>query len=968
MRLHQTLVRVALCTFVSAVCIMACHLAQAQLEEVLNQPTAPALDKTKIDELRAQLAQPVPANATRAFWDERYKTAIQSGDPVARRLVIEQALASLKDESAQKYYFAEKWYLTREFANPIDALALGEQYLQRWPGLSSNYFILARDYLATQNLERAEYWKNKGEALLKPPIPLSLQNSRVKLDIVFAQARGQFEDALKLSKKRVEIADQDAATRKPTDSYYFLMQRSRFYVRLSLSGAYRKAGLLAEARDALADAARVAQELSLGGTEQLNVLTTQGWLDLAAGNFSAALAAMRLSESQLSTLGSPDTSEAAMSSRAAQISALEGLGRFDEAVSIGKKLDGLAGDNALLQKRVGSGMSRAVAFWRTGDIKRAEISIGDAAKSYLERYGPDHYFTLRAQAMLRAIQLQRQPDPLLLAELGTLCTKLLAANSTRDPEAIDQVYRRHIFEAYLKALADSGSRDLTSINTGFQLADAMRESRVGKVVTEAAQRSVAKQTGLGDLVKRQTDLKFALNASYENLAIVMSRSKEERDENVLADLRKTLQAQQTEQLQVEKDIATRYPEFNQLTAGTAVQLTDTIRLLNRSEALISIQPGNDATYVWVVTRDQAPLFYASKLTEADLRERVARLRKTLDVGDIPPSQIPPFDTTTAAEIYRELLAPAQAQLEGRSSLIVNAAGPLGQIPFATLVTGPVTAQGVPWLLRRYAITHMSSIGAFQALRQSSFRTPATHAFIGFGDPQFAADKTVVAQTNGTRAMTQLRAARSDDTAPLLTLRDYARVPPLPETRDEILAIAKALGADTKTDVFFGKAASRTAVLNTPLADIQIIAFSTHGLMSGDLPGLTQPALALAAPDKEGDNPLLLLEDIMSLKLNADWVILSACNTAAADGQASEAISGLGRGFFYAGARALLVTHWAVESESAKELVSGTFKRYGSDKSLSRAEALRRAQLDMIDGKRFSHPFFWAPYALVGDGG
>jgi CHAT domain-containing protein len=125
--------------------------------------------------------------------------------------------------------------------------------------------------------------------------------------------------------------------------------------------------------------------------------------------------------------------------------------------------------------------------------------------------------------------------------------------------------------------------------------------------------------------------------------------------------------------------------------------------------------------------------------------------------------------------------------------------------------------------------------------------------------------------------------------------------------------------------------------------------------------------------------LLTLEDVLSLKLNAEWVVLSACNTAAGDGAGAEAITGLGRAFFYAGSRALLVTHWPVETVSARKLVTDIFARYAADPSLSRAEALRQAMLALMqDGQReaatgehafpYAPPRFWAPYALVGDGG
>lgn len=182
-----------------------------------------------------------------------------------------------------------------------------------------------------------------------------------------------------------------------------------------------------------------------------------------------------------------------------------------------------------------------------------------------------------------------------------------------------------------------------------------------------------------------------------------------------------------------------------------------------------------------------------------------------------------------------------------------------------------------------------------------------------------------------------------------------------------------MGADESRDLIFGAQATRDSVLkaNTSgiLAQKKVIAFATHGLMAGDLPKLSQPALAMAADGSEAQNalsPLLTLEDVLGLQLNADWVVLSACNTAAADGKAEEALSGLARGFFYAGSRSLLVTHWAVESDSAKELTTRTFAHFTQNPKAPKAESLRGAMLQVMADPRYAHPAFWAPYVLVGD--
>jgi len=181
-------------------------------------------------------------------------------------------------------------------------------------------------------------------------------------------------------------------------------------------------------------------------------------------------------------------------------------------------------------------------------------------------------------------------------------------------------------------------------------------------------------------------------------------------------------------------------------------------------------------------------------------------------------------------------------------------------------------------------------------------------------------------------------------------RDLAYLQRLPDTADEIRDIAATTGADTARDIFLGPAANEQTVKTFALTRYRVIAFATHGLVSGDLTGLTEPVLALSAPSAahvDGDG-LLTLEEVLGLRLNADWVVLSACNTASGNGSGSEALSGLGRAFFYAGARALLVSNWPVETTAARVLTTDLFRRQQRDPRLSRAHALQQTLDQMID--------------------
>lgn len=205
------------------------------------------------------------------------------------------------------------------------------------------------------------------------------------------------------------------------------------------------------------------------------------------------------------------------------------------------------------------------------------------------------------------------------------------------------------------------------------------------------------------------------------------------------------------------------------------------------------------------------------------------------------------------------------------------------------------------------------------------------AFAGFGDPDFRGDgKASPAATTRRFRSAPFAATRS------ITEIDYGSIAALPDTRSENSRAVKALNANQEQDVYLGKSASREAVLNADLKQRRIVAFATHGLIAGEFPGVDQPALALANPGG-GKHGLLSLDDILTLKLDADWVVLSACNGGWRRA-GRQAISGLGRGFFYSGSRSLLVTHWPVETVSAQKLVVGVFNELGTAPQLIRAEA------------------------------
>jgi CHAT domain-containing protein len=415
------------------------------------------------------------------------------------------------------------------------------------------------------------------------------------------------------------------------------------------------------------------------------------------------------------------------------------------------------------------------------------------------------------------------------------------------------------------------------------------------------------------------------------------------------------------------------------------------RLLRADEALVFWLTGNTnakETYVFAVTRDGFA-WRALPLATAELESKVTAFRRGLDLEELGKSIAAGkpvlFDLALAHELHMTLLGPVDGLIKGRKQLLVVPTGALTALPLHLLVTAASVGQptvdnlkpyrDASWLMKRQAVTVLPSVASLKALRVLARKDEARKPLVGFGDPMFGAEtaETVphgttkrTARKLTTRSFTDFWQGAGVDREKLVQA-----LPRLEDTADELKAVARKLGA-ASGDIVLRAHASETTVKRLTLADYRIVYFATHSLVAGDVKGLAEPSLALTIPNQASDldDGLLTASEIAQLKLNADWVVLSACNTISGDKPGAEALSGLARAFFYAGARALLVSHWAVESAAAARLTTSTFDILKADPKLGRAEALRRAMLAYLNDAsdpRNAYPAYWAPFSIVGEG-
>jgi CHAT domain-containing protein len=566
---------------------------------------------------------------------------------------------------------------------------------------------------------------------------------------------------------------------------------------------------------------------------------------------------------------------------------------------------------------------------------------------------------------------------------------------------------RFVIEAYLRLLSRNPSIvPASAIEETFGYADVLRGQSVQRALQASSARSAVKDPALAQLVRASQDIEKQIGAAVAMLNNLLTLPASERDETALTGTQAEVARLQAARAQILKDIAKKFPSYGDLVNPPPPSPADLQKQLTGDEALVSFYFGRFDSYVWVLRKDGPVRFARIDMKLGDLNAKVNQLREALEPNAPMISDIPAFDLDLAYDLYALLLKPSEANWRPAKNLIVVTNGALGLLPLSLLPTEPSkidpnddplfsSYRKVPWLARTHAITMVPSLSALVTLRKLPTGVASRQQIIGFGDPLFSkeqADDAAKDETAGIDRPIQVAAASKVTRGLPLKRRNgpkldgvdsmqLAQLPRLPDTAAELKSIALALQADPAKVLNLGKDASEKNVKTMNLSKFKIIAFATHGLVPGELDGLSQPALALSAPavaDSDGDG-LLTMEEVLALKLDADWVVLSACNTGAGAVAGAEAASGLGRAFFYAGTRALLLTNWSVHSESARKLITDLFKRQADNPKLTRGEALQEAMMALMDGPgyigtdgktefTYAHPLFWAPYSVVGDGG
>ncbi len=640
------------------------------------------------------------------------------------------------------------------------------------------------------------------------------------------------------------------------------------------------------------------------------------------------------------------------------------------------------------------------------------------ALTILERqFGESHAKLVDTLVALGALELANSHPSEALGYFERAVAITLAFRSrsgVRNRAAIAQSNtERRAFSGLLDALwKTGGTDDKAKAAHALEIGEWSTMTSTAVALAALGARAGASDEGLRTLVRERQDLSSDWQAIDGRLTELLSQTSG-RNADLEQTLRERLAAIETRIAALDQDLQAKFPRYGDFARPAPLSIAELQQLLGPNEAAIQYVVTREATHLWLISKTETQ-WRRLPLGERDALSLVRALRCGLDqeewadkagrercmrLLEMPPDASPraadplPFRPDRAHALYSMLLGPIAGNIAGKDLLIV-ASGALTSLPFSVLVTekpgssngaGPVP---IAWLARKHAVTMLPSLGSLKTLRTFAVASHAAAPFLGVGNPLLSGDdgtdrRAWSHQACGPAATTPRWSAEVTSLTSVAQLlrrgladvETLRRQVPIPETADELCSVAQFIGAPDGAVLLGGDATEgriKSLSSNGALADARILHFATHGLLAGEtelfLAAHAEPALMLTPPDiaSQTDDGLLTASEIAELKLDADWVVLSACNTASGDHVGAEALSGLARAFFYAGARSLMVSHWAVNSDTTVKLVTRAFAAMTQNPQLTQAAALQHAMLTLVDAPGLqSHPAYWAPFIVVG---
>lgn len=490
-------------------------------------------------------------------------------------------------------------------------------------------------------------------------------------------------------------------------------------------------------------------------------------------------------------------------------------------------------------------------------------------------------------------------------------------------------------------------KDINFIDLIFGLQQVVKSNKLTAKLSESITRQISKDEKVGTELRKYTSL---LEKKREILKLEsIDPEKIEKRNLEISKLNNELE-------NLLKVILKKYPDLKKNFANQVVNGGLLYQDMPKDEVVIQYTVGNFHTFATIITSEDYTVQRVSA-NKDKLSKLIKEIRNSLELKNGKPAE---FALSQSQELYEILINSFTDIIKDKKKIIIIPDGPLYGIPFGLLHD----KKNNQWLIEKNAISISPSAYSYVALNfENNLKFNTGNSFLGFGDPNIKGTKTK--EPSDFEDILELEFSKVFTRGGNIDLKYLKMFPELPETAFELQKISKKFDKDSK--IFLKDDFSEEVINKINFNDYKVVSFASHALVVGEIDGLSEPSIVLSLPKKitaENDG-LLTASEIIKLKINSDLVILSACNTAASDGDKnSEALSGLANSFFYSGAKSLLVTHWSVISDTSVNLMTDTFD-FLDEKNKDLSTALMKSKIKMLNNPETNHPIYWAPYTLVG---
>jgi CHAT domain-containing protein/Tfp pilus assembly protein PilF len=693
-------------------------------------------------------------------------------------------------------------------------------------------------------------------------------------------------------------------------------------------------------------------------------------------NMGLGAAAMGQPEKALGYYGQALAIQRAIGDRGQEAGTLNNVGRVQYDLGQYEKALELFNQSLPLARALGDRVQEgsalcdmATAYARLGQAQKARPLFAEAGR--ISHDIGDRILEIRTLDGLAHIY---RSDGNLAQARSAIEDSILLTESVRSQVAGDEsrsAFFSHVrarFDFYIELLVQLNEKqpDETLVNAALEASERARARGLLDLLTVSR---IDIQQGVPPELKAQEQAVEA-HISQVQSQLVRAHSRATPDAERIAAMDKELAGADDERQQLELALRRSSPRYADLKYPSPLKAAAIQKLIEPGTLLLEYSLGDKDAFVFAVTADEAHVIRL--VPTPQIRAAVERVRESLTS---PRRSMISNYVNAAAELYQELIAPASGLLEGKHKLVIVPDGVLHYLPFEVLLRRsgskiPDTALSqLPYLVRDFSISYAPSMSVLGMLRADQGAGRADEEggdehgqkdFIAFADPDYGQAKNY----EGDPLRPVVRGAFG-------AAGDTWKLDPLPASRGEVEKIA-SLFPKNRTALFVGTEATEENVkADGRLLQYRYIHFAVHGFIDEAQPQFSSLIFSLPSGAPSQHPPGVALEDgllhtfeVFNLRLHADLVTLSSCETGLGKEVKGEGLIGLTRAFFYAGAPSLLVSLWKVDDRSTGELMQNFYRQLLAAKG-GKAEALREAKLALIRNGSFAHPYYWAPFVLTG---